>query len=191
MASSLQPVHEGDTVWIASPPSWVRARGADYSGVLASFQGAVGIYSAQTQTFLPTADALSVEQARLHVASSALDQVLAHDFSMHWSEVYFTKLLIYLAPSHAAKPDAPFDMEACARAHAALWGMNATGTTPVEAKDVIGFGVAPARRVIEATRARDGEVPEKLRRLLSAIQRNVKRDARRTVAKRPPLRRKP
>lgn len=176
----MQTVDEGATVWIFAPPTWVVAD--ECSGVLALFLGDVGVYSARDHTFLATDRMEAAEHARQRVAAGLLDHILAHDFSMAWSEVYFTKALVYLASSHATDPGAPFDMEACAQAHAALWGMH--DTTLVE---LCGYGGATGK-FLKATRARDAEVPERLRNLVGAKRRRVTSDASQRDARRPPLR---
>ena len=182
----METVNEGATVWIFAPPTWVVADGGKCSGVLAVHFGAVGVYSARDQTFLATTRVEAAEHARQQVAAAAIDHILAHDFSMAWSEVYFTKTLVYLASSHATNPDEPFDMEACARAHAALWGMG-DQTTPVE---VLGYEPSGQTKgkFLKATRAWDAEVPKKLQEMVRA---NVTRDEGRRAAKPPPLRSRP
>jgi len=182
----MEAVNEGATVWIFAPPTWVVADGGKYSGVLALHFGAMGVYSARDQTFLATTRLEAAEDAKQRVAAAAIDHILAHDFSMAWSEVYFTKTLIYLASSHATNPDEPFDMEACARAHAALWGMS-DNTTPM---GLCGYG--PSGRLsgkfLKATRAWDADVPEKLQKIVRAKAQSVTlQDEDRKAAKRPLL----
>ena len=182
---ALQVVNEGATVWIFAPPTWVVADGGKFSGVLALFFGDVGVYSARDHTFLPTTQMAAAEHARQRVASAAVDNILAHDFSMEWSEIYFTKTLVYLASSHATDPDAPFDMEASARAHAALWGMSDTRLV-----ELCGYK-GTTGKFLKATRAWDGEVPERLRKLVSASKRRVTHGDTRRDATRPPLQPQP
>ena len=182
---ALHTVNEGATVWIFAPPTWVVADGEQFSGVLALFFGEVGVYSARDQTFLPTIKLLAAEHARQRVASAAIDHILAHDFSMEWSEIYFTKTLIYLASSHATAPDAPFDMEASVRAHAALWGMSDTNLV-----ELCGYK-GTTGKFLKATRAWDGEVPERLRNLVSAKKPRVTQSDTQRDATRPPLRLQP
>ena len=186
----MEAINEGATVWIYAPPTWVVADGGKCSGVLALYFGNIGVYSARDQTFLATTRLEPAEDARQWVAAAAIDHILAHDFSMAWSEVYFTKTLIYLASSHATNPDEPFDMEACARAHAALWGMN-DNTTPMELR---GYGPSgeTSGKFLKATRAWDADVPEKLKKMVRAeAQRVTLQDEGRKAAKPPLLRSRP